>query len=446
MNQHTLNAANVDFAKAAGSIFTEYGGTDEDTVKTAGNFAIDHSMTRDRVYAGLNIHKSMQNPDIGSMAKYGVGTGLFATGWCFQQFIAGKANQDTKLFRSDADSYMWTAQPDLRLLESANLKFNDHGTIDRFINRNQAAECITKFARRYPAGSEAFFHTDYGKAVAYLGPRNYRAHLGEQSIWPINRSADLKNPAGGHLSAKLNDVRATCTIKVALSSSAKNPTTNDQVEGRIILHELNMRGDIDYNLIVKYKRLTHTADLKVKAFVTVGSNPVEVELAGGATDAPATTQPLALKRSSSPIESVGIHLQGPAKLFSPQGVVDVIDIHEITIKPSQESYPTCKIGSVAFKQDGPQSAPFHRLNWSVAPIADAASRPKHLPYSSLTGPFSHFNISVGGVGLGRAHTTSFVLDPGTAARNKSGNVDVTITGVGFDGSLLDTFKGSVAWA
>ena len=163
----------------------------------------------------------------------------------------------------------------------------------------------------------------------------------------------------------------------------------------------------------------------------------------GATDQPAMTQPLALTDSSSPIEAVGIHLQGPAKLFSSPGV-DVMDIYEITIKPSQDSYPTCKIGSVAFKQDGPNSAPFHRLNWSV-PIADAASQPKHLPYSSLTGPFSHFNLSIGGTDLGRAHTTSFVLDPDTA-KNNSGNVDVTIAGVAFDGSLFDTFKGSVAWA
>ena len=383
----------------------------------------------------------MQNPTIGSMAKYGVGTGLFATGWCFQQFGAGNASQDTKLFRSDADSYMWTAQPDLSLLKSANLKFDDNGTVDKYIDKNQAAKCITKYARRYPAGSEAFFHTDYGKAVAYLGPRDYRAHLGEQSIWPINRSADLKNPAGGHLSAKLNDIRATCTIGVALASGAA-PTANDQAEGTIILHKLNMRSDINYNLTVKYKRLAQFADLKVKAFVTVGSNPVVVELVG-ATDQPATTQPLALTQSSSPIGAVGIHLQGPAKLFSSSGV-DVMDIYEITIKPSQESYPTCKIGSVAFQQDGPNSAPFHRLNWSV-PIADAASRPKHLPYSSLTGPFSHFNISIGGTGLGRAHTTSFVLDPDTA-KNISGNVAVTIAGVAFDGSLFDTFNGSVAWA
>ena len=398
-------------------------------------------MTRDQVYSGVIIFKHMQNPKIGSMAKYGVGTGLFATGWCFQQFSAGNANQDTELFRSDADSYMWTAQPDLSLLKSANLMFDKDETIDQYIDKNQAAKCITRFARRYPAGSEAFFHTDYRKAVAYLGPRDYRAHLGEQSIWPINRSANMKNPAGGHLSAKLNDVRATCAIGVALASGA-NPTTNDQAEGTILLHELNMRSDIDYNLTVKYKRLAQFADLKIKAFVTVGLNSVEVELVG-ATDQPATTQPLALTHSSSPIKAVGIHLQGPAKLFSSQGV-DVMDIYEITIKPSQESYPTCKIGSVVFKQDGPNSAPFHRLDWSV-PIADAASRPKHLPYSSLTGPFSHFNLSIGGTDLGRAHTTSFVLDPDTV-KNKSGNVDVTIAGVAFDGSLFDTFTGSVPWA
>ena len=97
MFQNTLDAANVDFAKAAGSIFTNYWWSGDDTIKTAGNLAIDHSMTRDQVYSGVNIFQSMQNAKIGSMAKYGVGTGLFATGWCFQEFRAGNANQDTKL-------------------------------------------------------------------------------------------------------------------------------------------------------------------------------------------------------------------------------------------------------------------------------------------------------------------------------------------------------------
>lgn len=82
--------------------------TDE-SAKDAGNKAVVNGMTRDNVYLGHNIFTQIANgPDLQPMADYGLGSGLFATGWCFQKFKPPQKNPtaDMKTYRSDADRYI----------------------------------------------------------------------------------------------------------------------------------------------------------------------------------------------------------------------------------------------------------------------------------------------------------------------------------------------------
>jgi len=75
-------------------------------------------------------------------------------------------------------------------------------------------------------------------------------------------------------------------------------------------------------------------------------------------------------------------------------------------------------------------------------------RPTHLPYSSVTGPFSYFDVTIGPKYVGRAHTLAFVLDP-DAVNNlnimKGTTVEISITGFAFNGTKFGPFKQNVTW-
>jgi hypothetical protein len=51
--------------------------------------------------------------------------------------------------------------------------------------RNDFKKCpIIKFARKYPAQSNSFFHTDYKEAYSNGGLSKFRVHVGQQSVLP----------------------------------------------------------------------------------------------------------------------------------------------------------------------------------------------------------------------------------------------------------------------
>jgi hypothetical protein len=426
--------------------------------KDAGNYAVANGLTRDNVYLGRNIFTTIANgPYLEPMAKYGLGSGLFATGWCFQKFKPPPRNPtaDMKTYRSDADRYMWTGEPDLDDL--AELKKNDvfgedvdtsntDNVIDRYINKeNQTQQCITQFAKIFPAGSDAFFYTNYGTAVDYHGPQKYTAHLGEQSIWPSHNSAPLKTPTAttGRIITEHFGAHAPCAIAVELGAGSIPGGT--QAAGSIVLHNVNMQGDLNFNLTLKYKRSADLSGLKIFAFAVAKSQSPKVELTGGSGTL--VTQSLALGGGHDPITAIGIHLQGPMSLFAAATKVDVLDIFEMLVKP-QENYDSCKITSVEVIRDGATEKLYSRLNWAVSPILQADHRPTHLPYSSVTGPFSHFNVSVGGTAVGRAHTVSFILDQHAVSKlnvRTGANVEITITGVAFDGTVFEPYKQTATW-
>jgi hypothetical protein len=436
-------------------MIADYKTQTDKSAKDAGNTAVANGLTRDNIYLGRIIFAQIANGSyLEPMANYGLGSGLFATGWCFQMFKPPPANPtaDMKTYRSDADRYLWTGDPDLddlselkraNVLGAAPGPASTVNVIDNYINKGkQAKQCITNFAKRFPAGSDAFFYTNYGTAVDYHGPQKYTAHLGEQSIWPSHSSALLGDPTAttGKIVTKLVGPRAPCVIGVQLD--AKPATEATESSGYIILHNINMRGDLNLNLTLKYKRVADLPGLKMFAYAVTKSHGPKVELTGASGKL--VTQSLALGSGRDPITEIGIHLQGPASLFAVGKKIPVLEIFEILVKP-QENYDSCKIQSVSLIQDGTTEKGYSRLNWT---ISHGEHRPTYLPYNSVTGPFSHFNVSVGGKEVGRAHALSFVFDQ--AAVNqlnvKTGaNVDIAITGVTFDGTVFETYKETIKW-
>ena len=241
--QNTLNASNVAFAKAAGSISTNYWWTPKTHVVPAVDFA-KGQMPLDTVYFGIDCWgQTNDKPEkntrrtfgidteggdgtigvgvghggtatglaVKPLAPHGLGAGIFASGWAYEHFAPGR----------DVDRFMWEGKPDLKGLDCKCKK-----GLQQHIRPDFKDNPIAKFATQYPAGSEGFFHTDYQEAFSYLGSGKFRAHLGQQSILPApaERSTTLnitpKGNAGGVIAAQLKDMPSRCSIGVAITAAS----------------------------------------------------------------------------------------------------------------------------------------------------------------------------------------------------------------------------------
>ena len=147
------------------------------------------------------------------------------------------------------------------------------------------------------------------------------------------------------------------------------------------------------------------------------------------------------------ITAIGISVQIPARAFASVSSLALLDIFEITLKPTKEAYVKTEIREVKLLQHcaGKWTA-HYRLAWTVpntvsASTTSSSATPSstHLPWSNLTGPFSHFTIVADKKGLGQAYATEFIIDPYLYEdwkRERKQKVSFEVFGYAFDGTRI----------
>lgn len=110
----------------------------------------------------------------------------------------------------------------------------------------------------------------------------------------------------------------------------------------------------------------------------------------------------------------------------------VCQISSLTIKTRNLAEPTCAIDGVRVMERG--RSPHHdkRLTWKWS--SSDASNPACLPRSKTTGPFSYFDVIIGGKELGRAYCTEFPIHSKDFDGYNGEGVEVIIRGRLFGGS------------
>lgn len=342
---------------------------------------------------------------------------------------------------------MWEGTPDLATLKGLNCACVAGS--QQHIRPDFKENPITKFAKQYPAGSEGFFHTDYKEAISSLGSGKFRAHLGQQSILPApaERSATLSvtpngNPAGV-IAAELKDTPSRCSIGFAVTDTS-SIGEGSQLKGKLILHKLNARGDLNLDLVVTYQRLAEFPGLMLNVFAVVGAKTVEKDLPGEAMKR--DSQILSIRNTQDRITAIGIAVKGPAQnlasLFS-GATWGMLDVFQLTLRPTGHIYPKSEIHDVKLELRGKDATTHHMLSWSIPKTAASSS---FLPFSTVTGSFSHFVVSAEGKELGRAYALAFVIDKDVYKgwkEEKKTVVSVVIVGHAFDGSVIGSFTGTV---
>ena len=398
------------------------------------------------------------------LAANGFGSGLFSIAWAFEDFTPNKEFPIAQQSPRVVDRFMWEGQSNLipvvrGLTCGCTEGSKTHLGNDNGVGFSQSP--IFKYAKQYPAGSEGFFYTDYSEAMLQLAAGRYQAQIAQQSIFPAVRSSPLTS-LSGTMPAQLNNSSSVskCTIGLAVATGAN---TSSQINESFTLHYLNAKYEYGLQVSISYQRLSTLFGLDINIFVVLNSAtaPVVANHKVLSTDiSKQNTLSFAPTGSTGDrITAIGISIQGPANILAVGQATNILDIFQITIKPAAPTYPqnqqltgfklTRNTASTNYPGQTPQpTATYYRLTWTFPSAAVPAPNgwPNFLPWSTSTGPFSYFTVTVGTATLGRAYALAYVLDDPTfqgLAKGKGGAILFVVNGYAFDGTLIGSGSVSV---
>jgi hypothetical protein len=131
---------------------------------------------------------------------------------------------------------------------------------------------------------------------------------------------------------------------------------------------------------------------------------------------------------------MGLYLRAP---YLGQKPVKFAIIRELCIASCQHPSVATNWGieDIRIEHRGEGDTSHWRLCWTFLKTKEG-ERAEGIPYSDITGPFSHFCVSVDGMMVGRAYALEFVLHESLVRMLESEGKEVEIQGVGFDGQML----------
>ena len=475
--RYTLNDDNAIFAASAGSLMTDYKWTVERHVDPAVKFAENTETNLDSVYFGIECwtqsgvnsgygieHAYQREPGtvgkgtgyggtatglaVKPLAKRGLGAAIFSAHWAYPHFYRAGHEGEGDMYSRAVDRFMWEGTPDIDKLDGLTCSCGV-GTHRRPDFKDNP---IVKFAKQYPAGSDGFFYTDYTEPVSYIGPKQFRADIGQQSILPApnERSATLNSTIDdktvGNLSAVFKNGQSKCAIELS-RATAVSSISGETLEGSLTIHKTSARGDLDLDLIIIYQKLAAISGLEIRLFAVCGGTTRSKVLL--ADPQKRNFQVLQIRNTQDRITALGISVSCPAQALanlSTGGTLAVLDIFSLTLKPTKESYPAGDINEIKLVQRGGQVAKtaHYRLAWS---IPNTTSSSTYLPWSPITGPFSHFYVSADKIWLpSRAYAKEYMLDQSLfQVWKNAGKTKVTfeIWGYAFDGNRIATKSAEV---
>lgn len=442
--QNALSASNLPFATACGSLLTNYCWKEVDAAKTI-HEALRNDLPLHQVYFGIDVwaqnttqlsHPRVTYPEYGGggtntgvavakLAELGLSAGIFAPAWTFEHFPA---------YGRDVEQTTWDAT-DLPQCISCSC-----GDCEKRHQPNKARP-ITSFARQYSAGSEGFFFTDFNRATIRHTEQEERdlfsgfamhAQLGSQSVLPLRtESLGMMSP----LRHRLEDVQGRMQLVI---ETHEMPLTFMNNVGTSIQHwviplfRLNMPADGSLRLRLSYRDLSNMPQ-GISFYMKTSGSVINVTTNNTpkAHNLEVVVRDDSLSKPDPRLEEIGFHMRvsgvvGARRLAE----VDSICIQHVTSKGSSQTH---QIVNVHISPRGEGDARHLRLCWGHSSIG----RPVHgMPYSHITGSFSHFTIEIDGLSLGRAYAAEHILTASFVEQMTGREVAAKVTGIGFDGQQL----------
>lgn len=467
--QNAVSALNLPFAKACGSILTNYCWKENDATNTIHKVLFEN-LPLHKIYFGIDVwaqnttqlsHPRVTYPEYGGggsntgiavakLAELGLSAGIFAPAWTFEHFPG---------YGRDVEQTMWDAED---LPEGITCSCGDCEKR----HRPSKTMALTAFARQYSATSETFFFTDFSRAIsthsmnekdALFDGFNIHTQLGSQSVLPLRiESLGMRTPLQHFIEDDSGRTQLVIEARNLPSSSLKKDLAPTMHGWMIPLFKLDMPVNGSLRLRVSYRDLSNMPQ-GVYFYVKVSGTIHGLVR----KDIPQMDHLLDLEvrhlHDSSlqdpRLEELGFH----SIAFDAGNGTRLVEVDYICIQPIAafpilpEPAPFQQI-SVS-SRDLPLGSPIHtetvsgihrssrgegetqqlRLCWAHT----STSHPMDgMPYSNITGPFSYFTVYIDDLCLGRAYAAEHILPASLADRLTGREASVKIKGVGFDGQEL----------
>lgn len=457
--QNTFNYLNLPFALAAGSILTNYAWTPE-LAKFGQDCALHNDLGLENVYFGIDVwaqnvqhgkQKRVTWPRIGgggtgtglgvqALKQAGLNAGIFAPGWSFEHFSEHNRTIERAIWDGEKMPKAVICECGPGSLHSS-VAYEGHG-----IGRSVDAS---------PAGSASFMHMDFRRAFTSTSSERTTAHIGAQSVLPQQWTSS----PGQHTREQQNDFPINLRIRddPPRAIASANPSRPESAAGvgrktqrsTLFFAKTNITADGDNTLRIAYRWL--------RPGVPGCMAYISAQLKGSERDEHQFFELPRIREmnsveykiqqlGNSNIVRVGLSFEIPEESRGLDTITDVLELYTITVVPSAASAIRCAIIDTRLEQRTARAVPHYRLIWALDEDEDTRLGTS-LPWSNITGPCSHFLISIDGEEVGRAYALEFVLPQKVAERwELNAMFEVRIQGIGFDGLVLVESRSVLSWS
>lgn len=367
---------------------------------------------------------------VAKLSELGLSVGIFAPAWSFEHF-PGRGREIEKV--------VW---------EGENLPIGIECSCGDGITRHRPTPNfpIMRHARAFPAGSEKFLATNFTRsftkhsieqAVGASSNLRFYAQLGIQSVLPL--PPQLARQVQQHkLSYRYEEHHDQTRLVIeAHGGVQKEVVTHSSLGSYLPLYNVNMPANGTLRLRVTFRQLLSVDGTLLSIYLRFsdGRQPHLLSFRGIKDESTVTTtigSPSGVEKTLRLIE-LGVHFRG----FSDKGIVDVLELSSIVIAPLgyHDRTPACGVDIGSFQRCDKGDNATVRLTWAYGHNNEEAMV-HGVPFSPLTGPFSHFIVKLENTLIGRAYTLECIVPRDLVERLADKEVRVEITGISFDGRTL----------
>ncbi|CAN9346382.1 unnamed protein product [Alternaria sp. RS040] len=448
--QNQVNNSNMNFACACSNILTNYCWKDIDVSESIKWCLYSKFLPKGNIYFGVDVwaqnksdfrHPRVTWPEVGGggtntgmavakMADYGLPVGIFAPAWSFEHFPDHGRHLERAVWEGES-------LPENIQCSCGDCEFRHP------LNREWP---ILRTAKERVAGSEHLFYTNFSRAFGtYREKANdmfdgYKIHaqLGQQSVLP--RPAILAPNSGAvTLSHRIENEQNSHIL--VITATQNRPTDSETIEEHLPLYKLDMPADGSLHL-------SAVPSPASPSYITPQTKDAVVSIYFKTTQgthylpSPLSSDPQRLidQVPNARIRELGVHLKG--HWGAPVGeTVRVLGIRDICITPrfTLHHTPVFEIADLKLVQCGQeQGEEDHvvRLTWKTEGAFGSEWVDKGMVLSHVTGPMAWFVVRVGGVVVGRMYALECILDKKVVEAHAGQEVEVEVTGFGFDGYKL----------
>ncbi|KAF1835253.1 hypothetical protein BDW02DRAFT_578972 [Decorospora gaudefroyi] len=440
--QNALSANNLPFAEACGSILTNYCWTAADAEKSL-QLALSRKLLPQNILFGIDVwaqntssftHPRVTYPEYGGggtntgvavakLAEFGLSAGIFAPAWSFEHFPG---------HGRDVEHAVWEGCP---LTDDVECSCGDCTSRHRPNNLFP----ILKNARERSAGSENFFYTDFSRAFGmheneereFFNGHSMHAQLGTQAILPrppLPKSGKQTIELSHRLEHAAHRTRLVIEAKKA-SSGPEQPR-----EEYLPLFKINIAAKKSLCLEITSRNNLPPASDAVVCFYLKTTEAIHFHEIPPSDSTQKSTSSVEFSTPGSRVQGLGMYIRGlpnPA-VGETTKILEVLEIRIASKSPANPPPPSYLIRNVRFENRAQRAREHTRLCWDYD---DREQMVKDVPYSHITGPFSHFSICVDGVRVGRAYALEHPLNEILVERLAGKEVVVEVVGVSFDGLM-----------